>query len=266
MRFLGLPTRSDRAGALIPTIPADLRRDGAALARPVPAQRRRHLRGQPACARGQAAGWKRVAEHRHRGEEQGRRDARRVPRAVSLQPARRPPAQVLLDGRAGLAVGRPRGDEQLVAGKERRRRPEVQGEERAADGRARHAGVPRIRADAAVGERGRARLPADSVRPAARRLRDRHAQLSRPEHVEPPAAGRSRDGVPGASATGVAAARTARVARRLWKAIASDMPIGLQVGDGKDAEGRARWEAVANGDGGPAARPRARDRGAAARR
>ena len=28
-----------------------------------------------------------------------------------------------------------------------------------------------------------------------------------------------------------------------WKVIASDMPIGLKVGDGKDAEGRARWEA-----------------------
>jgi alkaline phosphatase D len=28
------------------------------------------------------------------------------------------------------------------------------------------------------------------------------------------------------------------------------MPIGLQVPDGKDAEGRDRWEAVANGDDG----------------
>jgi alkaline phosphatase D len=40
-----------------------------------------------------------------------------------------------------------------------------------------------------------------------------------------------------------------RESKALWKAIASDMPIGLLVGDGKDAEGRARWEAVANGDG-----------------
>src|SRR6185436_3349646 len=37
--------------------------------------------------------------------------------------------------------------------------------------------------------------------------------------------------------------------RATWKIIASDMPIGLQVGDGVDAQGRARWEAVANGDG-----------------
>lgn len=34
-----------------------------------------------------------------------------------------------------------------------------------------------------------------------------------------------------------------------WKVIAADMPIGLGVPDGKDAEGRARWEAIANGDG-----------------
>ena len=34
-----------------------------------------------------------------------------------------------------------------------------------------------------------------------------------------------------------------------WKVIAADMPIGLLVGDGTDAEGRARFEAVANGDG-----------------
>ncbi|WP_372659560.1 alkaline phosphatase [Hydrogenophaga sp.] len=35
-----------------------------------------------------------------------------------------------------------------------------------------------------------------------------------------------------------------------WKVIASDMPIGLHVPDGKDAQGQARWEAVANGDNG----------------
>ncbi|HWP18945.1 MAG TPA: alkaline phosphatase D family protein [Burkholderiaceae bacterium] len=43
--------------------------------------------------------------------------------------------------------------------------------------------------------------------------------------------------------------------RATWKVIASDMPIGLQVPDGRDATGRARWEAVANGDHGrPAGR------------
>jgi alkaline phosphatase D len=39
-----------------------------------------------------------------------------------------------------------------------------------------------------------------------------------------------------------------------WKVIASDMPIGLLVGDGTDEEGRARFEAVANGDGPPLGR------------
>jgi alkaline phosphatase D len=36
-----------------------------------------------------------------------------------------------------------------------------------------------------------------------------------------------------------------------WKVIAADMPIGLLVADGKDAEGRPQFEAIANG-GGPA--------------
>ncbi len=39
--------------------------------------------------------------------------------------------------------------------------------------------------------------------------------------------------------------------RAAWKVIASDMPIGLNVGDGKTPDGQARWEAVANGEAGP---------------
>ncbi len=38
-----------------------------------------------------------------------------------------------------------------------------------------------------------------------------------------------------------------------WKVISSDMPVGLNIGDGVDAQGRARWEAIANGNNGPAA-------------
>jgi alkaline phosphatase D len=38
-----------------------------------------------------------------------------------------------------------------------------------------------------------------------------------------------------------------------WKVIAADMPIGLNVGDGVDTNGHALWEAVANGNDGPAA-------------
>lgn len=38
--------------------------------------------------------------------------------------------------------------------------------------------------------------------------------------------------------------------RAVWKVIAADMPIGLNVGDGKTAQGLDRWEAVANGNNG----------------
>jgi alkaline phosphatase D len=37
--------------------------------------------------------------------------------------------------------------------------------------------------------------------------------------------------------------------RATWKVISADMPIGLLVGDGRDAQGRLRWENSANGDG-----------------
>lgn len=39
--------------------------------------------------------------------------------------------------------------------------------------------------------------------------------------------------------------------KSVWKVIAADMPIGLQVADGKDAAGKDKWEAAANGDDGP---------------
>ncbi len=41
--------------------------------------------------------------------------------------------------------------------------------------------------------------------------------------------------------------------RAVWKVISADMPIGLNIGDGVDTQGNALWEAVANGDNGPAA-------------
>jgi alkaline phosphatase D len=37
--------------------------------------------------------------------------------------------------------------------------------------------------------------------------------------------------------------------RATWKVIAADMPIGLNVGDGTDAQGRDQWEAIANNNG-----------------
>jgi alkaline phosphatase D len=43
--------------------------------------------------------------------------------------------------------------------------------------------------------------------------------------------------------------RSLKASKATWKVIASDMPIGLQVTDGKDKQGRMTFEAVANGDG-----------------
>jgi alkaline phosphatase D len=43
--------------------------------------------------------------------------------------------------------------------------------------------------------------------------------------------------------------RNLRKSDAIWKVIASDMPLGLQVGDGTDEMGRPRWENAANGDG-----------------
>ncbi len=40
-----------------------------------------------------------------------------------------------------------------------------------------------------------------------------------------------------------------RESKAVWKVIAADMPIGLLVPDGKDPQGRTRFEAIANGDG-----------------
>lgn len=44
--------------------------------------------------------------------------------------------------------------------------------------------------------------------------------------------------------------RGLRRSRALWKVVAADMPLGLCIGDGKAADGRPRWEGMANGDGG----------------
>lgn len=43
--------------------------------------------------------------------------------------------------------------------------------------------------------------------------------------------------------------RKLRESKAVWKVIAADMPLGLNVGDGVDAQGRPRWENSSNGDG-----------------
>ncbi len=45
-----------------------------------------------------------------------------------------------------------------------------------------------------------------------------------------------------------------RASKAKWKVIASDMPLGLLVADGRDAAGRSMFEATANGDGPPLGR------------
>jgi alkaline phosphatase D len=47
-------------------------------------------------------------------------------------------------------------------------------------------------------------------------------------------------------------ARGLRRSRATWKIVAADMPLGLCIADGADAQGRARWEGVANGEDGVA--------------
>jgi alkaline phosphatase D len=65
----------------------------------------------------------------------------------------------------------------------------------------------------------------------------------------------NRQTMPGADTDFLGAAQLAwlkrglRESRALWKVVAADMPIGLLVGDGNDAQGRPRFEAVGNGDG-----------------
>ena len=48
--------------------------------------------------------------------------------------------------------------------------------------------------------------------------------------------------------------RELKSSKAVWKVIAADMPIGLQVEDGLDQQGRQAFEAVANGDGVPLGR------------
>ena len=40
--------------------------------------------------------------------------------------------------------------------------------------------------------------------------------------------------------------------RAVWKVVAADMPLGLNVGDGSTPDGQPLWEAVANGEPGAA--------------
>ena len=83
---------------------------------------RHDLRRRADRGRAGDAGRRHLAEPHHRGEGQGRRDARRVPRQLRLQPdgRARPPLQ--RRGADARPVGRPRGHQQLVPARGSRRR------------------------------------------------------------------------------------------------------------------------------------------------
>ena len=148
---------------------------------------RHHLRRCAARGRGQARRRPHVAQPRDAGEEQSRRDARRVPRQSPLQPARRERPALQRVAVAVRASGtttrcsttgiRPRcstGD-----------RPYTRAQRGAAGG-AGEACLPGVHADAAGSRRSGTHLPGVSLRPAGRDLRVRHAQLSRAQHRQPP--------------------------------------------------------------------------------
>jgi alkaline phosphatase D len=65
----------------------------------------------------------------------------------------------------------------------------------------------------------------------------------------------NRQAAPGAETVFLGAEQIAWLKERLrrsdavWKVIASDMPLGLQIGDGTEESGRPLWENAANGDG-----------------
>ena len=119
-------------------------------------------------------------------KSQRRRDARRLSRQLQIQSARPQSARLQRRGPDVRAMGRPRGHQRLVA----RAMPLRDYARRdstlllAARGRrAFHEFMPIARDR----RRARAHLPQDRLRPAARRVHARHAQLSRAERRRPQA-------------------------------------------------------------------------------
>ena len=84
--------------------------------------RRQHLRRLSDRAAAEAAERRALEQHRHRGEVEGRRDARRVPRQLQIQSARPQSARLQRRGADLRAMGRPRGHQRLVPGDRSARR------------------------------------------------------------------------------------------------------------------------------------------------
>ena len=85
------------------------------------------------------------------------------------------------------------------------------------------------------------------LRPAARGVRARPAELPRAEHGQPPAGAGAATAFLGRRAACVAEASACAASKATWKVIASDMPIGLVVRDGAERTSRPS----ANADAGP---------------
>ncbi len=85
-----------------------------------------------------------VAQRHHRGEVEGRPDARRLPRQLPLQPARRALRAFNAAGAVRRPVGRPRGAQQLVPGRDPRPTTRYTEQRRRRPRGALAAGVPRV--------------------------------------------------------------------------------------------------------------------------
>ena len=174
--------------------------------------RRSHLCGLPGGVGTEAARRRDLAKHRHRRKIRRRAQPRAVPRQLQIQLARRELSRLPCRRADVRAVGRSRGDQRLGADRHRRRDRLCRGRQLATGG-AGAPRVPRIHADARAARAGRPDLSQDRLRPAARRLHARHAQLPR-FHLEQ-ARRPKRHLHPRCRATGLAEARTGGLERDL---------------------------------------------------
>ena len=113
---------------------------------------RQHLCRLPDSGAAEAAERPDLEKHRHRGEIQGRRNARRVSRQLQIQSARPQCARLQRRGADLRAMGRSRDHQRLVAGRSLRI-GRLCGEEHPHAGGARQPRLPRIHADARGGRR-----------------------------------------------------------------------------------------------------------------
>ena len=155
--------------------------------------RRHDLRRQPDPAGGRARRRDGLAQPRHAGQGQGRRDARRVPRQLPLQPARRAPPRASTPRCRWSCSGTTTRCSTTGTPARCHRRRALHGEERGPARGPGEAGLLRVPADPPAGRGPGADLPLVRLRPVARGLRPRPAELPRPEHRQPAGEAGRRD-------------------------------------------------------------------------